>query len=162
MQFTPNHLRPDLSGKRFGAEAEKLWERRADKGAQKIIKKIIIKNLQKMATKIKRKYKNAATVDIQLYKGEVNTGESKTVPDQAMTVREIIRRTQAGTLPDLGTGGMFTEDLPDLRGYDIADLKNMADEAKQNANELHQQYEDGKKAAKAKKELPPVEPLNPE
>lgn len=69
-------------------------------------------------------------------KGEVNTLPSLTVPDQTMTMREIMERYARG-LP-IGEPGAYVEDgeddlddLPDIRKLDLAEIQ-----------ELQEQYQD--------------------
>lgn len=83
-----------------------------------------------MATlKQKRKFKNANQAGHSPEK-EKNFLPSETVPDQTMSVRDIIRRFASGTVNDVSREPQFTEDMPDLRGYDISQLHDMRLQAK--------------------------------
>lgn len=68
--------------------------------------------------------------------GEVNTLPSETVPDQALTVQEILLRYASGTLPNIVIGEEYNEDMPDLRGLDYVERANLAKENLQQVSEL--------------------------
>ena len=53
-------------------------------------------------------------------------GISMTVPDQSLTVREIMQKYVNGTLNDISTEGNYTEDDDDLRHLDMSDIHDMA------------------------------------
>lgn len=53
-------------------------------------------------------------------------GISMTVPDQSLTVREIMSKYVNGTLNDISSEGNYTEDDEDLRYLDMADIHDMA------------------------------------
>lgn len=79
---------------------------------------------------MKRTYRNSQKAGNFPIK-EVNTLPSLTVPDQAMSIEEILRRFASGTMPDILRENVFTEDLPDLRGLDISEIHAMRAEAEQ-------------------------------
>lgn len=82
-----------------------------------------------------RTYKSSAIAGNSPDK-ELNYGISQTVPDQSLTVREILTKFANGTLPDIYEEPEFTEDLPDLRGLDISQVHEMNRENKQKIEEL--------------------------
>ena len=53
-------------------------------------------------------------------------GISMTVPDQSLTVREIMQKYVNGTLNDISTEGNYTKDDEDLRHLDMSDIHDMA------------------------------------
>lgn len=61
--------------------------------------------------------------DHQACPGEVNVFPSLTVPDQALDLKEILRRFAAGIPMDIGKVPIFDEenDLPDFRKMDLAE-----------------------------------------
>lgn len=104
---------------------------------------------------------------------EINTGISETVPDQTLTVRDILTRFSNGTLEDIVNNNMdFSEDMPDLRGLDIVELQQMKIDAQMDIDEInamiemHEQVNDPTPTPpkKGKKKDPsptdPDEPLN--
>lgn len=81
-------------------------------------------------------------------KGEVNTLPSKTIPDQAMTIREIINRTEKG-LPVTGARVPLyneTEDgiMPDLRNMDISEIYELKKRIKETENQLRKDLQEAK------------------
>lgn len=79
-------------------------------------------------------------------KGEVNTLPSKTIPDQAMSIREIINRSQKG-LPVTGVSVPLyneTEDgiMPDLRNMDISEIYELKIRIQQKEKEIKKQLEE--------------------
>lgn len=78
--------------------------------------------------------------------GEKNTLPSKTVPDQAMTVAEIIKRTQKG-LPITGVRvPMFNETdegvLPDISRMDISEVYALKKAIAAKEKEIRQQLQE--------------------
>lgn len=61
-------------------------------------------------------------------KGEVNKGISETIPNQALTVRQILERYASGTLMPVSFNLDYSEDLPDIRFLDITELDILAEE----------------------------------
>lgn len=62
---------------------------------------------------------------------EKNTLPSETIPDMAMSIREIMQRFVNGTLDDIQLQGDYTEDLPDVRGLDPVEINSMLNSAKE-------------------------------
>lgn len=103
--------------------------------------------------------------------GEKVTGPSKTVPNQAMTIREIINRTEKG-LPITGVRVPLyneTEDgiMPDLRNMDISEIyelkQRIADKEKQLRKKLQEdeekkQQEEAEAYYRKKFATPPAKP----
>lgn len=85
--------------------------------------------------------------------GEHNTQPSQTVPNQALTIREILVRYASGTIPDIMTRDEnYSEDNDDLRGLDISEYHDIKNRNTQEIQSLKKQYEDEQK---------PVEPVKP-
>lgn len=87
-----------------------------------------------MATK-KRQYRSSATAGNSPIE-EHFTLPSETVPNQSMSVQEILTRFASGTLPNIMREQTFSEDLPDLRGLDISELYQMKEDIKQDISYL--------------------------
>lgn len=95
---------------------------------------------------------------------EENSGMSQTVPDQGLTVRQILERYGNGTLGQISQREVnYSEDLPDMRFMDAVEQKQMYDsvtmeiEEKQNfLKDLHAKNEQ-KKRGRPKKETSVVE-----
>lgn len=67
-------------------------------------------------------------------KGEVNTAPSMTVPDQSLTIREIMQRYARGIPLDSGRVPMYQEDdefVPDLERMDLAEIEAYLDDLKE-------------------------------
>lgn len=61
-------------------------------------------------------------------KGEVNKSPSLTVPDDTLTIRQIIDRYTKGLSAPIMFDKVYSEDNPDIRGLDIVELKQLAEE----------------------------------
>lgn len=77
------------------------------------------------------------------WKGEINTKPSMTQPNQAMSIREIINRTEKG-LPVTGVRvPMYneTEDgvMPDLRNMDISEIYELKNRIRETEKQLRKQ-----------------------
>ena len=74
--------------------------------------------------------------------GETNTGESKTVPNQAFTVREVLLRFNNGTLPNI-VQPVYYDDTDDFDNidptqnpaFDLVDAENILNEINNNKKE---------------------------
>lgn len=87
---------------------------------------------------------------LQMSKGEVITGPSQTIPDQTLTLQQILERYAKG-LGFAGSGGaVYDEDegghIPDFRTMDLTEQKEYVENT---LKELETKVESGK-AAKAK------------
>lgn len=91
---------------------------------------------------------------------EKNLLPSEAVPDQSLTVRELLLRHSRGTLQDIAHNDIYyNEDLPDMRGLDIVERRQMLDDNKQFIQETIAD-EKKKKADKSKSlPTPPTEPI---
>ncbi|OPB99123.1 hypothetical protein BAS10_05525 [Elizabethkingia meningoseptica] len=67
---------------------------------------------------------------------EIVTGKSETVPDQSLTVREILDKFASGTLDEISRDLDYSDDLPDLRGLDIVELEALKHEAQMDIDEI--------------------------
>ncbi|WP_407483953.1 hypothetical protein [Elizabethkingia anophelis] len=67
---------------------------------------------------------------------EKNIGKSETVPDQSLTVRQILDKFASGTLDELSRDLDYSDDLPDLRGLDITELQQMKRDAQMDIDEI--------------------------
>lgn len=68
---------------------------------------------------------------------ETVTGVSKTIPDQTLTVRDILLKFASGTLDELSKELEYNEDMPDLRGLDISELYDMRADAQMDIDEIN-------------------------
>lgn len=94
--------------------------------------------------------------------GERNKLPSKTVPDQSLSVREILDRYARG-LPASGTRQEIwdgEEDLPDPRTLDLADIQEMREANQADIARMRADLEKQDKARKEKKK-PVDEPKKP-
>ncbi|WP_373755077.1 hypothetical protein [Jeotgalibaca porci] len=112
-----------------------------------------------------RKYRNSTDQGNYPIKEE-NHLPSMTVPDQAMSIEEILVRFASGTLPDVMHNIEYSDDMPDLRGLDISELMDMKKQAQEDTtyleNELQTRSKELKKQRFAKSEPPtPPTPLTP-
>lgn len=81
-----------------------------------------------------------------VFDGEVNTKPSMTVPDQALTVREIIDRFTRGLAPQIAFEKVYSDENPDIRGLDIVQLEELRKET----SETIEFYENAQAEAKKK------------
>ena len=100
--------------------------------------------MAELGCSMKRKYLNSSEAGNSA-RLERNTEVSQTVPDMALSIREIMSRYASGTLDDLQNELFYSEDLPDLRGLDISQLMEMKSEAQQDVMRLKQEIADRKK-----------------
>ncbi len=70
---------------------------------------------------------------------------SLTVPNQTMSLRELLTRFANGTIDDVAQDLVYNEDHPDLRGLDISELYEMKAENARYIKELEQMIKDKKK-----------------
>lgn len=81
-----------------------------------------------------RKYRSSH--DTCECKGEKVIGISKTVPDQAPTMRELLVRHANGITDNVSQNLSFSGELPDLRGYEPHDINRLLYEQQQRVEEL--------------------------
>lgn len=88
------------------------------------------------------------------YQGEINDQPSATVPDQSMTVKEILNRFARG----LPLGGQRVpvfdgeeDDMPDIRTLDLAERQEMAENFKRELEEIRSNDAKRKARIQAKK-----------
>ncbi|CAI9672780.1 hypothetical protein [Elizabethkingia anophelis] len=73
---------------------------------------------------------------------EKTIGKSETVPDQSLTVREILKKYANGTLDDIGNRDIYYNDDDDgfdgvdLRGLDISELQQLERDAQIDIDEI--------------------------
>ncbi|WP_139366409.1 hypothetical protein [Elizabethkingia anophelis] len=89
-----------------------------------------------------RKFKTPySSMDDENPVAEIVRGISETVPDQSLTVREILDKFANGTLDEIGNDRFYNDDvdgydMPDLRGLDITELQQMKREAQMDIDEI--------------------------
>lgn len=81
-----------------------------------------------------RKFKSSK--DVLATSGESNFPESKTVPDLAPTMRELLVRHAQGITDNVSMNVSYSGDLPDLRGVEPHELNSMIFEAQENYRQL--------------------------
>lgn len=85
--------------------------------------------------------------------GEHNTGISQTVPDQTLTIKEILVKYANGTMSDINIEPQFNEEMEDIRGLDYVELNEIAKQNKEHISELQANLEQYKvESAKKKKQ----------
>ena len=90
---------------------------------------------------------------------EVNEGISQTVPDQSLTVREILIKYASGTVPDIfDNDPLYNEDFPDLRGLDISELHEMRREAQEDVKMLQNEINSRKSFKNQESNSSPTDP----
>lgn len=83
-------------------------------------------------------------INYEEYKGEINTQVSQTIPDQAMSIKEILERYARGLpieqfKPNYDDDGVTEDDyLPDPRTLDLAERQEFAEQYRQEIYELSQ------------------------
>lgn len=100
------------------------------------------------------KFKNHFNADQFPDKGEVNDQPSKTIPDQTMSIREIVARFQRGLPIDAGKVPIYHgEDieLPDIRKLDLVEIQEMKQQIGEDITNLENQYNELKKPKPTKK-----------
>lgn len=82
--------------------------------------------------------------------GEINTQPSMTVPDQAMSMKEILRRFAAGIPIEAGRVPIYDEenDLPDFRKMDLAEREAYVQQYNEELDAIARRY--------PKKTVPPL------
>lgn len=85
--------------------------------------------------------------------GEINTMEIVTIPNQAMTVQEIMQRFASGRPIPKSVNMMYTGDdyTPDVRRMDISEYEDLKEATRNEVEQLQKQIRD-KANIKAKKE----------
>lgn len=110
---------------------------------------------------MKRKFTVASNYDYTKEPGELNSQPSVTVPDQSMSIREIMDRFARGLPLDgervpwyEGTDEEIQEngDFPDITRLDQVDRLMIAKEAKAHTEQLRMQLQEERKAAKKAKD----------
>lgn len=107
-----------------------------------------------------RKFKNAANLTSSADM-EVNTQISCTVPDQSLSIREILIRYANGTISDISLNNelVYSEDMPDLRGIDISELQQLKKEAQADVKDIEAELLRRKAAQKYEREKAGTLPL---
>lgn len=83
-----------------------------------------------------------SSIDDQNPVAEINTGISETIPDQSLSVREILQKFANGTLDEISRDAFYNDDvegydMPDLRGLDITELHQMKRDAELDIDEIN-------------------------
>jgi len=75
---------------------------------------------------------NSINYDYRKYNGEIYKFPSLTIPDQSMTVRDILERHSRGLTIESAKVPIYEEEnLPDIKNMDLADREQYAEYAKQ-------------------------------
>lgn len=85
--------------------------------------------------------------------GEKNPWPSLTIPDQSMSVMEIMQRYANGIPFEAPSVGFYDEDdpMPDVRKLDLAEIQDMQDEAKMTIADITEKWEKERQEKKVKK-----------
>lgn len=89
------------------------------------------------------------SANYQPHIGEINVGISQTMPDQSLSVREILTKYANGTLSDHGIEPQFNEDSIDLRGMDYVEIYQLQEQNRKQIDELQKRI--GEAEAERKK-----------
>jgi len=102
-----------------------------------------------MNTEQKFRVQNTLNYQHKHHKGEVNKKPSKTVPDQTMSIREILTRYAHGLPIEAGKVPIYEgEDYtPDPRHMDLADRQTYMQYAKQQIQQTKQNIAESQKSA---------------
>lgn len=84
---------------------------------------------------------------------EKNTLPSLTVPDEGLTVRQILNRYANGTIPDLSSDQNYTEDANDLRFLDMSELLEIRKQTNLQINKLRKKEADEESERKKLEEI---------
>lgn len=97
---------------------------------------------------------NSLTAMRVKWKGEVNELVSETVPDQALTPQELLRRFATGQSFDVTNQSIYDSDyqmeLPEFDKMDKLDRLHKMQENSFNIKELYESFSDERKKAEAK------------
>lgn len=94
---------------------------------------------------------------------EKNLLPSEAVPDQSLTVRELLRRHTRGTLQDIAHNDVYyNEDFPDMRGLDIVQRRQMLEDNKQFIEETINDEKEKKRKKASDSVLDTLPPSPPE
>lgn len=108
-----------------------------------------------------KKVLNSLTYDYKQVKGEVNTLPSKTIPDQSMTIKQILERHSRG-LPMLGQKVPMYDDTEELtvdpRTMDLTDVQEELDNI---AGRMAQRKRTRDEAKRPKPQPTPPKPTQP-
>lgn len=106
-------------------------------------------NLILFTIKFKKIMKIQTAYNYERPKGQVFTQPSLTVPDQSMSIREILHRFARGLSPSSSRTPMFEgndqtefdEYMPDLRGLDLSEREEVLAAAKAEVDEIKSRYQ---------------------
>jgi len=93
-----------------------------------------------MNTELKFNVTNTLNYNYKIQKGEINNKPSQTVPDQTMSIREILTRYAKGLPIESGKVPIYEgEDYtPDPRHMDLADRQEYMEYAKNQIREIQE------------------------
>lgn len=103
-----------------------------------------------MTKEAKRKFRHVA--NYHPTGGEKNDGISLTVPDQNLTVRQIMQDMINGIDHSITQRVIYSEDMPDYRKLDISELAEQAEIVNDDINYLKQKGHEETVAARKKRE----------
>lgn len=90
--------------------------------------------------------------------GEMFRGKSMTVPNDALTVRQIIEKYVTGQRVPIGSEKFFSDDLPDIRFMEITELQELAEKSSDVINK-HNAAGEKKRIEKAQQDAAELEQL---
>lgn len=103
-----------------------------------------------------KKVKNMLNFDHQQEKGEVNNMPSETVPDQSMSIQEILLRHSRGLAINDARVPIFDEDndLPDIRTLDLSERAEYAERYREEISRIDAAHRDSLKKSETKPDQP--------
>lgn len=96
------------------------------------------------------KQQNSLTFSPNDHRGEVNERPSKTIPDQSLTIRDLINRHTRGLPLEGGRVPVYEEEDDDLSGVefsklDLVDQQELREQYKSELDEINKKFADGRK-----------------
>lgn len=96
---------------------------------------------------------NTLNYDYKAHPGEVNNEPSVTIPEQTMSLKEILARHARG-LPTTGREPIYHGDedyLPDFKKMDLAEIQEYKEQLREHTEKVQAQYDTEQKELTAKR-----------
>lgn len=112
-----------------------------------------------MTPKIRTQWENHTFKTRKVY--ETNIGPSETIPDQSMSLREMVRRHQMGLPVPAGHQPIWDEEdqMPDFRTLDLAEIEEYKNKYLEKIQEIEENQKTVAQRRQEKKELEKIEAL---
>lgn len=98
-------------------------------------------------------------MDYKGFEGEINTGKSETIPNQSMTVREMIEQYRRGLPMEVGKVPVYNgeQELPDLSKMDLVERQEYIDAAAEAFADAKARIDEARKKMQDTKDLEKLE-----